>query len=162
MSSTIWRYLELKFRKFGERIDQNNPFSIDCELKENPKPISVRASSTAQQQICVCLLFALKGENLSYRPKTDSAPASAPARQYSLFSYSGLPSSEYCAAIQQHLCQRGFSRTSGLGPPVSIDSLGLKVLKLLSRNYFQMKRSQDECVSFVFGRISFPDLLTFS
>ena len=85
MSSTIWRYLELKFRKFGERIDQNDPFSIDCKLKENLKPISVSASSTAQQQICVCLLFALKGENLSYRPKTDSAPASAPARQYSLF-----------------------------------------------------------------------------
>ena len=42
---------------------------MDCQLKENPKPISVSASSTAQQHICVCLHLAILGENLSYRPK---------------------------------------------------------------------------------------------
>ena len=114
MSSTIWRYLELKFRKFGERIDQNNPFSIDCKLKENPKPISVSASSTAQQQICVCLLFALKGENLSYRPKTDSARASAPARQYSLFTALDFPMSLYAPAplLQKYAAVYVFSRVN--------------------------------------------------
>ena len=89
MPSHILGNIELKFRKSGERIDQNNPFSIDCQLKENPKPISVSASSTAQQQICVCLLFAIKVKNLSYRPKLKTArPARWPV-QVSL-SISGL------------------------------------------------------------------------
>ena len=43
--------------------------------------MSVSASSTAQQQICVCLLFAIKVKNLSYWPKLKTAwPARRPVQ----------------------------------------------------------------------------------